>query len=200
VQQRYKLENPKAWATGASFTAKQALELGIIQGIGTMQSVVSRAVNSSSKGVKMELEQLLTMLGLPATATLEDVRKHLEQRGNTAVKNEREVIASLLGMNSDTMTNDELSSLTKQAADGKAYRDSLVKQGQELHVKVYGQEKATARFENSIFALENAPIAKLEAARDALQADFDTGIPNQQLSKDGDEKKKDTFNTRFLRN
>jgi ClpP class serine protease len=201
VQQGFKLGDSKAWATGATFTAKQALELGIIQGIDTMHNVVSKTLKSAkTKGLKMELEQLLTMLGLPATATLEDVRKHLEQKSNTAVGNDREVIATLLGFESGAkMTNDVLSQTAQQITEGKAYRASLVKQGEELHVKVYGQEKATARFENSIFALENAPIAKLEAARDALQADFDTGIPNAQLSKDGDEKKKYTFNTRYLR-
>lgn len=87
----------------------------------------------------MELTELATLLGLPASATDADVRAALATLAQTT----RASILEEIGL-SATATDEELRALSQRASDGSAYREDLLAQLERLTIATTHGDPAEA--------------------------------------------------------
>ena len=199
VAERFNLANPETWATGATFSAAEALELGLIQEIIPKRALYSRLLEPkrargrvlSLSGAnlaprKEHMSQLQTLLA----SVTEDNAPTLEQITTAhaadmkAAEDKAVKLTAALGLESYDL--DAAKALKAKADDGDKYRASLLEQGKHLLVTIHGADEGAARQERFMAVYANAPISALEGTVTDLTKDRDRLFPNAQQSVETD--------------
>ena len=129
--------------------------------------------------------ELLALLGLQADATPEQIRAAILKREQTAKAGERAAILAALNVTEEEGKPVELPGLAAQAADGAAYRTSLVDTLKAHTITLRGNDEAgRTAADRAAKVWGRADVADLKAEVERLQGEIDNTVPNSRVSKE----------------
>ncbi len=141
---------------GRTFIGAQAIEIGLADGMGTLQGEISRALQSAS--------------GNQAQAA----RKRRAEM-------DREELALLLGCKPEDITAEMVRNLVAQSKDGEAYRNHLLEQ---YGAALIGVGKTAQQAERLVALARGAKIGDLKCLLDDAEEEKQAKYPAGQLSLD----------------
>ncbi len=195
VLNRYALNVDNSLKGGVVMGA-EAVTLGLADEIGSLNDTLQAAADrtstrerrplvnvSAKKGIRMD-EETLALLGLEADATPEQIRAAMKAQTDGARSAEKArhqaAVNTALGL---TQGDGTMDALTAQAADGRAYRESLLDDLERATVRAHGNGEAgqsAAARARRVWA--GAAIADLKEQVGAVDAQADETVPGGRVS------------------
>lgn len=190
------------WASGRAWVGEQAIAAGVADQLGTLQDAITLASAGKTRGGTAPRAALLTpspdgkdgsdmtpellaLLGLQADATPEQIRAAILKREQTAKAGERAAILAALNVTEEEGKPADLPGLAAQAADGAAYRTSLVDTLKAHTITLRGNDEAgRTAADRAAKVWGRADVADLKAEVERLQVEIDSTVPNSRVSKD----------------
>lgn len=179
------------WASGRVWVGEHAVAAGVADRLGNLADAVrlagaaktpsSRAASSGGKEGHVPPE-ILKRLGLSADATPEQMAAALDALETQASAAARAEALEALGLDE----GGDLKALAAQAADGAAYRQSLVEQLQAHTVTLQGNDESGQQAaERAAKVWGQADISDLKAEVERLQGQIEAAVPAGRVSTDG---------------
>lgn len=187
------LTTAKGFATGDVFFGQEAVDVGLADRVGTLDMVVAEHIQAAEQSlspsvrqgrrsavqeehVKIEIKdrtgatKTLDTQAETAQADAQAMATGLETAAYEAgIQAQRELVAGALGMEVKDLSADSLAELKAQAADGRAYRESLEAEVEQLAVAVYGTDHQ-ASIDRHVRLAKRADVADLQGMVEDLKA------------------------------
>lgn len=199
-----------AWATGDVWFGQGAVDAGLADRVATLEDVVQGHLQDAAKSpaahkparpaasgqeghsVKFTLKNHKGAAVELDTDSPEAIEAFVQAERAASVQagaqQTREAFAAALGIEPKDAEPAALAAIKDRAADGKAYRESLLGSIERLTVALHGNDQrgeAAGGRARRLFA--EAPIADLEAEVETLEARRDTLVPAGRQSRDASE-------------
>ncbi|MVN86826.1 hypothetical protein GO986_08625 [Deinococcus sp. HMF7620] len=187
------------WASGRVWVGEQAIAAGVADRLGTLADAITLASAGKAKGgaaraaalsppsggkVGVPMDELLTLLGLSADATPEQIKAALNKREAAAKTAERASLLAAIGVTEEEGKSADLAAVKAQAADGAAYRTALTDQLKARTITLRGNDEAgQAAADRAAKVWGKADIADLKAEVDRLDSEIEAALPGGRISR-----------------
>lgn len=196
------LQKASSWATGDVWFGQEAVNVGLVDATGTLDSVLQEHMTAAAQPtrtarrgahkenpVKLDVKDrtgkthTIDTEATSAQAELQTLFTAAEQSAYAAgIDQQKEVVATALGIEPKDTTPTHLTKLADQARDGTTYRSALEARVEELAVSVYGADSSGVSTMKRLS--QAADVEGLKGLVDDLTARKSAAYPDRRLSRE----------------